>query len=188
MVESVIEMNRRTAMLVGTSIAILAAVESVVLSGLLAAERRDDRARYEHAIAAQRRLAGHTIRSVIDPKEPVRSTLCVRGIDTFATVLERALGNDIVTAEARLDVAGLRELSDRAVRAERYVEQASAGPALPQRMGRTRIPGAPPGESSWRAIDPARTDCDGADAFALFRMDMEPSPAGVPVKSVNGTR
>jgi hypothetical protein len=180
-------MNRRTAILVGAMIAILAAVEAVVLSGFLSERRRDDRARYDRAITAQRRSAGHMTHSVVGRSEPARATLCVRGVDTFAKVLERALGNKLMTAEKHLDVEGLRELSNRAVRAERYVEQASAGPALPQRMGRTRVADARSGESNWHAIQPARVNCNGADAFALFRMDIERAPAGIPVKPFSET-
>jgi hypothetical protein len=104
--------------------------------------------------------------------------LCVRGVDTFATAVS-GLHPDLVGADRRLDTAAFRALSDHAVQAERYVEQASAGPALPQRMGRERIPPTPQAADAddredpgprWRPITPPTVECNGDEAFARVRL------------------
>ena len=168
-------MNRRTAILVGSLIAVLAGIELIALSGLLAAERSDDRARYEKAITQQRRAAGRAVLPTpgVEPAAPVRTTLCVRQVETFATTL-RSLHRDLLMAENRLDVSSLKQLSNQAVQAERYVEQANAGPALPQRMGRERIPSTD-GEPKWRSFQPPRVECEDGDAFARFALDIMPA-------------
>jgi len=99
------------------------------------------------------------------------NTFCVTGAETFVTTLHQALGSSVVDDDGRLDPAVLRRLSSIATRAERYVEQAHAGPALPQRMGRTRTTGddrAP----EWKTIEPPRVPCEGGDAYAAFRIDV----------------
>ncbi len=174
-------MNRRNAILVGSLVAAIAAVEIVALSGLLASERKGDRTRYADAITAQRRAAGRAGRptDAQASRSSVRTTLCVHGVDTLAMTVARALYRDVVDADTRLNVADFRELSERAVRAERYVEQASAGPALIQRMGRTRGAGVDADDVVWRPLDPPRVECEDGDAFARFRLDVavrEPAP------------
>lgn len=194
-------MNRRTAVLLGSLVAALAAAELIVLSGLLAAERRHDRDRYVEAMSRQRRAAGRSDQPGAPPS-PLRqpSTFCVRGVDTLVVTARAGLQREVVS-QRRLDVAALRELSDLAIRAERYLEQASAGPALPQRMGRERrpAPGAAPGAAiaaatdaaktaaspnkagaaaapTWQALAPARIDCEDGDAYASFRLDVDKPP------------
>lgn len=164
-------MNRRTAMLLGSLVAALAAAEIVVLSGLLAAERQDDRERYARAISQQRRAAGRAALAQDARTEggPVRTTFCVHGVDTFVTTVDQALKTQLLDDKQRLDVALLRRLSDMAVRAERYVEQASAGPAMPQRMGRVRGPDASAAEA-WQPLAPPQLECDDGEAFAVFRL------------------
>lgn len=180
MAEGSVSMNRRTAMLAGSLVAAVAAAGIVGLSALLASERSDDRTRYADAIAKQRRAAGSASRAadIAPGRSAVRTTLCVNGVDTLAATIERALHRDVLTADKRLDVAEFRQLSNRAVRAERYVEQASAGPALIQRMGRTRV--EQDGETVWQPLEPPRIECDDDDAYARFRLDVsarEPVPA-----------
>ena len=141
-------MNRRVAILVGSVIAAIAAGEIVVLSGLLAAERQGDRDRYDDAMTRQRRAAGRLTQ--VSRPAPTRrpQTFCVRGVDTFATTARKTLQKELLDGKRRLDVTELEAISDLAIRAERYVETASAGPALPQRLGRTRVAQAvAPGEA-----------------------------------------
>lgn len=172
-------MNRRTAILVGSLIAILATVELIVLSGLLAAEQSERRGRYARAIAQQRLAAGRAQGSVTGDGRPapVHTTLCVRGVETFATAVQ-PLHRDLLDADRRLDMDGFRALSNHAVQAQRYVEQGNAGPALPQRMGRQRVPGSgAPGEPpTWTAIMPPLVECEDDQAYARFRLDVTPAP------------
>ncbi len=168
-------MNRRNAILLGGLVALLAAAEIVVLSGLLAAERRDDRDRYSDAITRQRRAAGRAARAAEDETERpgVKTTFCLNGVDTFASTIRSALHRELVDNRNNLDLAELRELSNLAVRAERYVEQASAGPAMPQRMGRIRTKDDQ-GEMSWKALQPVRRECEDGEAYAAFRLEIRP--------------
>ena len=167
----------------GSLIALLATAELIALSGLLAAAQSDRRARYDQAIAEQRADAGRIPVGAtgVDRRPTVDTTMCVRGVGTFATTV-RPLHRDLLTAERRLDVDGFRALSNHAVQAQRYVEQSNAGPALPQRMGRERAPasstqGEPP---TWTAISPPRIDCEDDLAYVRFRLDVTPEPAVVP--------
>ena len=197
-------MNRRMAVLSGSILAALAVAEIVVLSGLLAAERRDDRERYRDAMARQRRDAGRSIPVATAPrKSRTPHTFCVHGVDTFATTARKTLDKELLDGQRRLDVGELCTISDLAMQAERYAETASGGPGLPQRMGRVRSSTAQPSVTStadrqpmtrkepapkskpdrpspaWQALAPARIDCDDSDAYALFRLDvtMPPAPA-----------
>lgn len=177
-------MNRRTAILVGALIAVLATVELIVLSGHLAGEQSERRARYSRAIADQRIAAGRTHEATPGTERPrqVYTTMCVRGVDTFASAIA-PLHRDLLSAERRLDVADFRALSNRAVQAQRYVEQGNAGPALPQRMGRQRVPGSGqnPGEKpTWVALEPPTVECDDDQAYARFRLDVTPKAPSAP--------
>lgn len=177
-------MNRRTAILVGSLIAILATIELVVLSGHLAAEQSERRARYARAISDQRAAAGRTQESTPGVARPrqVHTTMCVRGVDTFASAIA-PLHRDLLSADRRLDVDDFRSLSNRAVQAQRYVEHGNAGPALPQRMGRQRVPGTglKPGEApTWQALEPPTVECDDDQAYARFRLDVTPRAPVVP--------
>ena len=107
----------------------------------------------------------------------MRTTLCVEHVDTLAATLA-PLHPNLLTAEKRLDVAELRALSNQAVRAQRYVEQANAGPALPQRMGRQRIPDSEP--LAWEPITPPRVECDEGLAYARVRLDLPAPTSGQP--------
>ncbi|GAB4570456.1 MAG: hypothetical protein Tsb0020_25260 [Haliangiales bacterium] len=149
--------TRLAAVLAGASL-----LGVLALSTQLATERQHERQSYLDAIAQQRRAAGRVrplppaLRPA--PSEPQR--FCVRGVETFASALSQALPRALVPAviddEGELDVDAFRTLSALSVRAERYVEQATAGPALPQRLGRTRASPTP-------AVAPPR-DADGVDA------------------------
>jgi hypothetical protein len=165
--------NRRTAILLGALVAALAAAEIIVLSGLLAAERRDDRERYAAAITRQRRAAGRTAPAPDHgtQRSSRRATFCVHGVDTFVATVHAGLQAQLVDGKGRLDVHELAQLSSLAMRAERYVEQASAGPGLPQRMGRTRERDEQ-GQTTWKPLEPARSECEDGDAYATFRLDL----------------
>lgn len=179
-------MNRRTATLLGALVAIAAAALIIGLSGLLAAERQGDRERYAAAMARQRRAAGRAAPVTAAESRAPRAAFCVRGVDTFASTLRAALSLQLVDGQQRLDVAALRAVSSLAIRAERYVEQAVAGPALPQRMGRTRHV-AEDGRTAWKPLEPPRVGCDDGDGFALFRLDM-PAAAPAPAKVEEGKK
>ena len=174
-------MNRRIAILVGSIMAAVAAGEIIVLSGLLAAERQGDRDRYQDAMSRQRRAAGKLSRTT--PLPARRSgplTFCVHGVDTLVTTTRKTLQKELLDGKRNLDVAEFQELSDLATRAERYVETANAGPALPQRMGRSRDD--PAGE--WRPLQPTRIECEDSEAYAKFRLDVEaPPPVADPPKT-----
>ncbi len=201
-------MNRRVAILVGSIMAALAAAEIIVLSGLLAAERRGDRDRYDQAMSRQRRAAGRPVQSSSPPaKRSGPQTFCVRGVDTFATTARKALQKELLDGDRHLDTAELIELSDLAIRAERYVETANAGPALPQRLGRARVTetdAAANAESKagtqsetssesepkpkWRPIEPARIECDDSEAYTAFRLTIDaplvtPEPPKAPAST-----
>jgi hypothetical protein len=165
--------NRRTAILLGALVAALAAAEIIVLSGLLAAERRDDRERYAAAITRQRRAVGRTVPAPDHRAERSsrRTTFCVRGVDTFVATVHAGLQAQLLDGKGRLDVNELGQLSNLAIGAERYVEQASAGPGLPQRMGRTRGRDDQ-GQTIWTPLEPARIECEDGDAYAAFRLDL----------------
>jgi hypothetical protein len=180
-------MTRRTATLLGALVAACAVVEVVVLSGVLAGERQDERARYDRALADQRRAAGRTLADRDAP--PVAgsgpTTFCVGGVETFAATARAELarqGRDVFDDARRLDMAGFRALSALAVRGERYAERAHAGPALRQRMGRTRGVGED-GAEVWSALEPERRACKSGDAYAMFRLDVPRSAVTAPTKA-----
>ena len=134
-------MTRRTATLVGAFAAALAALEVVVLSGMLASDRRGERDRYAEAIARQRRTAGRAVKPIDDDRvvSATRTSFCVRGVDTVVATIKAELGVGVIeggerSKDGRLDVAALARLSNLAIRGERYIEQSTAGPALPQRL------------------------------------------------------
>jgi hypothetical protein len=169
--------TRRTAVIVGCAVAVAAAVELVVLSGFLASERQGDRQRYADALATQRRHAGKSLPISAERAAPTDATeFCVRGVDTFVVAADDSLESSIVTDARRIDVDVLRRRSNMATRAERYVEQAVAGPALSQRMGRSRVAQAD-GTSTWTTLRPGKIDCGGDEAYATFKLPVdEPAP------------
>ena len=171
-------MTRRAAIIVGFAVALAAGVELVVLSGFLAAERQGDRQRYADALASQRRHTGRSIPAPDSSTTPTDATeFCVHGVDTFVVAADDSLESSIVTDDRRIDLDVLRRRSNLATRAERYVEQAVAGPALSQRMGRTREVLAD-GTTKWIALQPPKLECGGEQAYAVFRLPAdEPPPA-----------
>lgn len=185
-------MRQRTAVLLGVATTACAAAAVVMLSGTLAADRRAERLGYEQAMAHQRRAAGRALPAPDAPAAVPRAplTVCVRGVDGFAEALRAALPEAGVPAvlddAGRLDLAAFAALSDLAVRAERYVEQARGAPALPQRLGRARVPGADgPG---WQPLVPEQVPCGGGEAYAAVRLDVEvPAPPGQGT-NVNGSQ
>jgi hypothetical protein len=154
--------SRRGAIAVGCAVALLAAAKVVWLSRDLAATTRAVQADHERAAAAQRRAAA----AAILPGEgapPAAEPICVRGVGTFVSAAARTERARLV-ADGALDLAALARLSRRAVAAERYAEQAAAGPALPQRMGR-----APGPDGEWRPLAPDAIECDGRPSYAAPR-------------------
>jgi hypothetical protein len=185
-------MQQRTAVLVGIGMAACAAAAVILLSAGLAAEQRAERDGYQQALAQQRRAAG---RSLPAPRTPVpprgAGELCVRGVEGFAESLRTALpaagspdALDVLDDAGRLDVTAFAALSDMALRAERWVEQARGAPALPQRMGRTRRAGAAldADEPAWQPLEPARIACGSGEAYAAVPLDMERPAAKIDAK------
>ncbi len=164
-------MTRRSSIVISAIIALASVTVLVGLSGMLSADRRRDLDRYTSAINQQRRQAGQAAPRPDDARQQRRDTVfCVSGVGTFFTTLHDALDASVVDSDGRLEPAELRRLSGLATRAMRYVEQAHAGPALPQRLGRTRIvdeDGAP----AWIPLSPATVECEGGEAIAVFRLD-----------------
>jgi hypothetical protein len=172
-------MQQRTAVLVGIGMAACAAAGVILLSARLAEEQRAERHGYQQALAQQRRAAGRSLPAARTPA-PRRGAgeLCVRGVEGFAESLRAAGGPDaldVLDDTRRLDVTAFAALSDMALRAERWVEQARGAPALPQRMGRTRHAGVATdaGEPAWQPLEPARVTCGSGEAYAAVPLDLE---------------
>jgi hypothetical protein len=160
--------TRRMATVLGVGLAVVCVVELVALTGLLAAERRADRTRYDQALAAQRHAAGAPLPLPADEAPDPRDTIaCVAGVDTPVRAAQRALGVALVTGD-RLDVEALRALSGAAFRGQRYLEQSRGAPALPQRMGRQRVDPDRPGPVVWEALAPEAQGCGAGEAFGSF--------------------
>jgi hypothetical protein len=156
------------ATVLGVGIAVVAVVELLGLTALLAAERRADRTRYDDALAAQRHAAGAPLAAAADDApDPRDATACVVGVDTPVRAAQRALGVELVTG-GRLDVDALRSLSGAAFRGQRYLEQSRGAPALAQRMGRQRIAPGAPGPVAWEALAPEAQGCGAGEAFGSF--------------------
>ncbi|WP_428262346.1 hypothetical protein [Haliangium sp.] len=185
-------MRRRTAMLLGAGVTVAVVAGVLGLSGLLAGERRAERAGYAQAMSLQRRAAGHLPPGSARAQGPARAPveLCVQGVETFASALAGSLPRAIVPAvvddEGRLDMAAFTTVSDLAIQAQRYVEQATARPALPQRLGRSRVVPGPDDDgpddggeatSGWQPLVPARVPCAGGEAYVSARLDLEVPPA-----------
>jgi hypothetical protein len=171
-------MQQRTAVLLGIGMAACAAAAVILLSADLAADQRAERHGYQQALAEQRRAAGRATPAPRTPAPP-RTTgeLCVRGVDGFAESLRAALpaaggvahelrALDVLDDTGHLDVTAFAALSDRALRAERWVEQDRGAPALPQRMGRTRRARTDT-DAAWQPLDPARVACGSGEAYAV---------------------
>lgn len=181
-------MQQRTAVLLGIAMTACAAAAVVMLSGMLAADRRAERLGYEQAMAHQRRAAGRALPApdtpVAAPRAPL--TVCVRGVDGFAAALRAAGASAVLDPAGRLDVAAFAALSDLAVRAERYVEQARGAPALPQRLGRARVSG--PEGPAWQPLEPEQVPCGGGQAYAAVRLDVDVPARAEPGAGVNASR
>ena len=176
-------MQQRTAVLVGIGMAACAAAAVILLSAGLAADQQAERDGYQQALAQQRRAAGRSLPAARTPA-PRRGAgeLCVRGVESFAESLRTALpaaggpdALDVLDDTGRLDVTAFAALSDMALRAERWVEQARGAPALPQRMGRTRLAGAAADadEPPWQPLEPARVPCASGEAYAAVPLEVE---------------
>ena len=161
-------MKRASAIPVGIGLMIIITAGVFLVAWLLASGRIDDRHSYAHALTQQRRAAGQplAVHSAPDRTTAPDQMLCVGGVQTFAAVLATEHFPELVDDHA-LDVAQLRALSDGASRAERYAEQAAAGPALPQRLGRTRTQAADK-TASWKTLEPPVIECGGSPAYAAF--------------------
>lgn len=181
-------MQQRTAVLLAMGMAACAAAAVILLSARLAENQRADRQGYQQAMAQQRREAGRALPVTVPAPPRAAAEVCVRGVDGFAQSLRTALPAagmpevlpDVLDDTGRLDVVTFAALSDLALRAERWVEQARGLPALPQRMGRVRVgeAGAAAGEvAAWEPLQPARVACGGGEAYAAVPLDVEPAPA-----------
>jgi hypothetical protein len=176
-------MQQRTAVIAGIGMAVCAAAAVILLSARLAADQRAERHGYQEAMAYQRRAAGRALPAARAASTPARSRtateLCVRGVDGFAASVRAALPAagmpDVLDDAGRLDVTAFVALSDLALRAERWVEQARGAPALPQRMGRVRGEGAE--APAWQPLAPPRVACGGGEAYATVPLDLELPPA-----------
>jgi hypothetical protein len=161
-------MNRQAAVATGAVLAAGAVSGILILTARLHAERNAERERYAEEII---RLRQETVRPT--PAAPALPSarpagggrrLCVSGVDTFAVAVDRALRISPVSRDGSLELARLVDLSDQAVRAERYAEQ-GAPPALPQRMGCGRTSSTEGHPRCLEPLQPVRTACDG-EAFA----------------------
>lgn len=180
-------MQQRTAVLLAMGMAACAAAAVILLSARLAGNQRADRDGYQEAMAQQRREAGRAMLVPVPAPPRAATEVCVRGVDGFAQSLRTALPAagmpeilpDVLDDSGRLDVVTFAALSDLALRAERWVEQARGLPALPQRMGRVRAEqaGAAADEPAWQPLQPARVACGGGEAYAAVPLDVEPAPA-----------
>jgi hypothetical protein len=190
-------MQQRTAALAGVGMAACAAAAVILLSAGLAADQRAERHGYQEALAQQRRAAGRSLRAhqTPAPRRP-SGELCVRGVDGFAASLRAALpaagradAMDALDDAGRLDMPAFTALSDLALRAERWLEQARGAPALPQRMGRTRAPAGPDAdaEPAWQPLAPARVACGSGEAYAAVPLDLE-RPASQPAPKSDATQ
>ena len=126
---------------------------------------------YARALAAQARPAA--------PQSPNWSSpvpsqeYCVRGVNTPASTLVKR--RPVLGRGRQLNVHGLAALSRSAVQAERYLEQAGRGTALPQRLGRrSQLDNS--GDTQWLPLALDQSECAGKPAIALFRVQ-EPSAA-----------
>lgn len=189
-------MQQRTAVLLAMGMAACAAAAVILLSARLAGNQREDRDGYQQALAQQRREAGRALAAPVPVAPRPATEVCVRGVDGLAQSLRTALPAvgmpellpDVLDDTGRLDVVTFAALSDLALRAERWVEQARGLPALPQRMGRVRAPdevgaaggpddGPDDGPDAWQPLQPARVACGGGEAYAAVPLDVEPAPA-----------
>ena len=184
-------MQQRTAVLLAMGMAACAAAAVILLSARLAENQREDRDGYQQALAQQRREAGRALAAPVPVAPRPATEVCVRGVDGLAQSLRTALPAvgmpellpDVLDDTGRLDVVTFAALSDLALRAERWVEQARGLPALPQRMGRVRapdeagVPDEPDGPDAWQPLQPARVACGGGEAYAAVPLDVEPAPA-----------
>ena len=167
-------MRRQAAIFVAGSVAIGLGVAIVGLSTKLESEQSRRRQLVDDALAQQRRTANAAdLEQTRDDPPPPRQTLCVRGIDTFASTAAQRNKDSLLGQRGRLDVDALTWLSRQATRAERRAEMSHAGPSLPQRMGRTQSTG------TWAAIEPPTRRCRDTTAYASLALDTQ-RPIGAP--------
>ncbi len=154
-------MNRRAALALATSAGFGALIMIWFASHALASRRAAKNSAYTEAAARQRAdsMTGGAARAVVASPE----LLCVRGVDAIVTTLDRSLREKLIDKSGRLDVRQLEHLSSRAVAASRYAEQAVAGPAPPQRLGRMRT------ERGWKPLKPRQLPCGDGKAYAAIR-------------------
>lgn len=160
-------MKRQTAFVVAGGVGLGLGSLVLALAINISGEREQARASYDAALYDQRRAAAAeepARPSAPPPASP--QTICVGGVDTFAAAIAHSLERP-VSERGKLDVAALRWLSSQAVRGQRRAERAHAGPALPQRLGRTHDTAT----GEWRPVAPATRDCGGKDAYAVVAVD-----------------
>jgi hypothetical protein len=128
----------------------------------LASGRSDERLRYEVSSDAQRRAAGRAVAGAVSSRvAATERDVCIVGVETFAPAVARVLGLRVFDGKA-VDPAVLATVSGSAVLAERYSEQVSGAPALPQRMG---LVGGKP-------LSPPLLRCGSGTAFVVSRVPM----------------
>lgn len=132
----------------------------------LESEQTHRRRQVDSALSEQRRDANAEAPSHATGADmPPRKTLCVRGVETFASTA----GHDaVLDDDARLDPQVLGWLSRQATRAVRRAEVAHAGPGLPQRLGRMRSD-----DNQWQAIEPPTRQCKDSTAYAALALDSQ---------------
>lgn len=138
----------------------------VVLSLGASASRLDRRTEYEAEYRAQRGVASTIgLSTSDDPSQPPGDQVCIEGVDTFARGALRAIRAGKLPTGMTEPVKLLRCVSLAAISAHRWVEQATAAPALPQRMGLR------PGENGRTVVSRVgKTACKGS-AYAEFQLD-----------------
>ncbi|HJZ87483.1 MAG TPA: hypothetical protein VKN99_20050 [Polyangia bacterium] len=175
-------MQRRTVQVLGATLALICASAVAGLAQRLARERQRERTEYDLELVRLRQEATRPPVGERPPAEPPSArtrTVCVGGVDTFVLAAYRATPAPLVRA-GLLDGARLKLLSDQAVRAERFTEQAHEPPALARRMGCARTEPGPDGrERCVAALDPPRVAC-GGQAFAAFELPVAPTPLAHP--------
>ena len=144
-------------MLVSISlVASLLTIAAVVLAGShqRSAQREADALR-KRAAATVKRTA---VAQAITTPAGRRTKICPRGAEGLGNTARRSIRRKLLGESGKLDLAALGEMSNLAIAAGRYLERARAAPALPQRLGRTRSPGAD-GKLRWKPIEVPTVGC-----------------------------
>jgi hypothetical protein len=128
-------MNRRTATVCGAALALACGGAIVAMGQRIGGERQRERDAYRLELTRLRQEAARATEKA-DDAAPAQTTrlACTTGADSLTLAAYRAAPTPLLK-DGRLDVARLTALSDQAVRAERFVEDAHEPPAQPHRLG-----------------------------------------------------